>query len=113
MDWWRLAPRNDLVHTSAVRGAERQIDGRAAPPLQACWCLAEPGAQYVLYVRGTSERVRISLAASTGRYAVRQFDPRSGAWCDLGACEWGAAYVYGPPDEGDWVVVLRAAPPAA
>ncbi|MBN1640685.1 MAG: DUF4038 domain-containing protein [Anaerolineae bacterium] len=113
LDWWRLSPRNDLLRAAVARSDERQIAGRPAPPVRTYWCLAEPGKAYVLYVRGMETPVVLSLDAPPGRYALRQFDPRSGAWSDLGALAGRSAYAYRPPDAADWVVVLRAAALAA
>jgi hypothetical protein len=108
--WWRLGPRNDLISSGVARSEERQIDGRPAPPARAYWCLAEPGEQYLAYVRGLVSEVDVSLDAPARIYAVRQFDPRSGTFQDLGAlCARRkiCRFTYRPPDERDWVVVLR------
>jgi hypothetical protein len=110
--WWRLSPRNELLRAGTPRSGEREVDGRPAPPERTYWCLAEPGAQYVLYVRGMHEPVEMALQSPAGRYAIRQFDPRTGAWEELGVQEGRASYSYHPPDAADWVVVLCAeAPP--
>jgi hypothetical protein len=105
--WWKLAPRNDLLRAPVARSEERQIDGQPAPPVTACWCLAEPGAQYVVYVRGLSVEVRLSLDAPPGTYAVRQFDPRTGDFADLGVGQEIDRLTYHPPDEQDWIVLLQ------
>jgi len=78
--WWRLQPRDDLVRCPVERGNDRTIDGLLAPPLSAYWCLAEPGEQYVLYVRGLTVSVQLSLDAAAATYVVRQFSPRSGEY---------------------------------
>jgi hypothetical protein len=83
------------------------IDGLAAPPLSAYWCLAEPGEQYVLYVRGLTVPVQLSLDTAAATYAVRQFSPRSGEFEHLGMGKEIAAFTYRPPDESDWVVLLQ------
>ncbi len=105
--WWRLDPRNDLLACTVTRGAERQIHRRPAPPVTAYWCLAEPGEQYVVYVRGLATDVDLSLDAPAGMYAVRRYDPRSGAFETVGVCEGLSTFSYRPPDERDWVVLLR------
>ena len=91
--------------TSWVVGA--RIHGRPAPPTTAYWCLAESGEQYVMYVRGLTTDVDLTLYALAGAYSVRQFDPRSGASRDLGLHEGCSAFHYRPPDGQDWVVLLR------
>jgi hypothetical protein len=105
--WWRLEPRNDLLACATARSEERQIHGRPAPPVTTYWCLAEPGEQYVVYVRGLMTKVALSLDAQAGTYTVRQYDPRSGAFEDLGQHEGLSTFSYRPPDERDWVILLR------
>jgi hypothetical protein len=110
--WWKLAPRNDLLSAPVAQSEERQVYGQPAPPVTAYWCLAEPGEQYVLYVRGLSVEVCLSLDApagtyAAGTYAVRQFDPRTGAFTDLGLRQRTERFAYRPPDERDWIVLLQ------
>ena len=107
LPWWRLAPRNELVAAAEAQSEERTLLGQPAPPERAAWCLADPGASYVLYVRGTTGEVQLDLDAQAGDYHARQFDPRTGAYQELGAQQGIAAFVYHPPDERDWTVVLR------
>jgi hypothetical protein len=105
--WWRLAPRNDLLHAAVARGEERQIHGRPAPPTTTYWCLAEPGEQYVVYVRGLAAEVSLSLDAPAETYVARQFDPRTGAFEDLGVRRDATTCIAHPPDERDWIVLLQ------
>jgi hypothetical protein len=113
-DWWRLEPRNDLVRAGVGRSEERQVEGLAAPPLTTYWCLAEPGEQYVVYVRGLASELNLSLDAPGKTYGVRQFNPRDGTFRELCAQRTQrarsarTAFVYLPPDEQDWVVLLRS-----
>jgi hypothetical protein len=107
MAWWQLQPRDDLVRCSAERAQERTLEGLPAPPLSTYWCLAEPGEQYLLYVRGLSVPVQLSLDAAAATYTVRQFSPRSGEFTRLGVEKDISAYTYRPPDESDWVVLLQ------
>jgi hypothetical protein len=44
-----------------------------------------------------------------GGYVIRQYDPRTGQYRDLGARQGITAYTYTPPDKEDWAVVLRRA----
>jgi hypothetical protein len=106
--WWRLAPRNDLLRVAAARSEERTIEGRPAPPERAYWCLAEPGVQYVVYVRGWDGDVRVDLDAPAGRYAVRLYDPRSGVFADLGVEAEISRFSWRPPNARDWVLLLQA-----
>jgi len=105
--WWRLQPRDDLARCPVGRGNDRTFDGLPAPPLSAYWCLAEPGEQYVLYVRGLTVPVQLSLDTAAATYVVRQFSPRSGAFEHLGMGKEISAFTYRPPDESDWVVLLQ------
>jgi hypothetical protein len=105
--WWRLEPRNDLLSCAITHSGERQIHGQPAPPTTAYWCLAEPGEQYVMYVRGLIEGVDLSLDALVERCTVHQYDPRSGVSKDLGPRENLSTFSYHPPDERDWVVLLQ------
>jgi hypothetical protein len=70
--------------------------------------LAEPGAQYVIYARGMTGEVTLDLDAPAGDYAVRQYDPCTGQYRDLGEQRGVTTFVYSPPDVQDWVVMLRA-----
>lgn len=108
-EWWRLEPHNDLVSSSVARSEDRKINERPAPPTRAYWCLAERGEQYVVYVRGLTTRVDLSLDASARTYMVRQFNPRTGEFEDLGVRQDISAFTYRPPDEQDWVVLLQRA----
>lgn len=105
--WWRLQPRDDLVSADLARSEEREIYGRPAPPATTYWCLAEPGEQYVVYVRGVDAKVDLSLGAPAATYTVRQFDPRCGTFEDLGVRRGISALTYRPPDTQDWVVLLQ------
>jgi hypothetical protein len=108
LDWWRLSPRNELIAADVPQSEERRLYGQPATPARAYWCLAEPGAQYVLYLRGMTGAVTLNLDAPAGTYAVRQYDPRTGAYQALGSAEAIVSFAYRPPDARDWVVTLRA-----
>ncbi|GAB6164195.1 hypothetical protein JCM19992_01950 [Thermostilla marina] len=76
------------------------------------WCLAKPGAVYVVYLRngGTAE---LDLSDAEGTFTVRWYDPRSGGALQTGAVEsvpGGKKVVLGKaPHDGDqdWVVLVR------
>jgi hypothetical protein len=105
--WWKLAPRNDLITATAAHSDERKVFGQPAPPTTVYWCLAEPGAQYVVYLRGLAAEATLSLDASAGTYAVRRFDPRAGTFKDLGLQQGITAWTVCPPDEQDWLFLLQ------
>jgi len=106
--WWTLDPRNDLLSAAQPQTAERTLYGRPAPPERVYWCLAEQGAQYVVYARGITGEVCLDLDAPASNYVAWQYDPRTGAYQDLGEQRGITTFVYLPPDVQDWVVVLRA-----
>jgi hypothetical protein len=114
LDWWRLEPRDDLVSASVKRGEDRQIEHESytrpllAPPEVTYWALAEEGRQYVCYVRGVSGKVTLSLRQGTGRtYQLRQFDPRTGEYREIGIQKRGDRIEYTPPNAWDWVLVIE------
>jgi hypothetical protein len=84
-DWWKTEPHNELVQKGA-------------------FCLAQLGRLYVIYL-STSRSVRVKL--EPGTYQVMLFNPRNGNSLSLEAAtgpEWKSPE---PPDEGDWVILLR------
>jgi hypothetical protein len=114
LDWWRLEPRDDLVSASVKRGEDRRIEHESytrpllAPPEVTYWALAEEGRQYVCYVRGVSGKVMLSLGQGTGRtYQLRQFDPRTGEYREIGIQKRGDRIEYIPPNAWDWVLVIE------
>ena len=82
--WWRTDPHDDLVNEGSV-------------------CLAEPGAQYAVYLpAGGSATVRLE----GGPYSVRRYNPRTGRFTALGTAS-GPTWTSPPmPDGGDWAVSL-------
>jgi hypothetical protein len=110
LEWWKLEPQDELLRSPAPRGPDTRHLQRLAPPAAAYWALAEPGRQYVVYVRGLQEPVTVALPAGGGLRA-RQFDPRTGAFSDLSPASGRDGFVYRPPDRQDWVVLLNAEQP--
>src|SRR5687768_5369685 len=108
LDWWKLAPHDELVRCDTARGQERQELGRTAPPASTYWCLAEPGKQYVLYVRGLKGPVELSWDGPASSLQARQFDPRTGKFAALNLNPKQGRLEYLPPDDQDWVVLLAA-----
>jgi hypothetical protein len=110
LEWWKLEPHDELVQAAAERGRDRQVQGVTAPPATAYWALAEPGQQYVASVRGLQTELTLSLGdGAEGRFRVRQFDPRTGRFTDLGSHAAGAPVRYTPPDQRDWVLLVTRA----
>ena len=108
LDWWRLEPHDALVRSATPRGEDGRELERLTPPSTTYWALAEPGRQYVLYVRGLQAPVTLTTKGGA-HLRARQLDPRTGEETDLTAPTPGQPYTYTPPDRQDWVVILRAA----
>lgn len=81
---WRLEPHDELARNEA-------------------YCLAEPGRRYVLY---QPEGRAATLLLEPGRYKVRRFDPRTGAWSDLPPVEGARWTAPEAPAPDDWAFVL-------
>jgi hypothetical protein len=117
LEWWKLQPHDHWISSSTPRSSDREVRvGRNTgsrrtllrPPETAYWLLAEPGRQYVAYVRGLTKKVTIELGPdAVGVSKVLLFDPRIGETRNIikdspskGRFEWL------PPDAGDWVLFL-------
>jgi hypothetical protein len=96
-----------LLSCATPRGAEGKEFNQVVPPAVTYWCLAEPGKQYIVYVRGLKSPVTLAPGSMIGQLSAMQFDPRSGERKDLGAVG-GERFEYQPPDEQDWVVLVGA-----
>ncbi len=115
LEWWKLEPHDERVRAGQARGKDRNVTLRLgeksnrvqAPPAATYWALAEPGRQYVLYVRGIEEEVALTTERGVEKLEFRQFDPREGRFDKLGKREAGDEFRYRPPDARDWVVVGR------
>ena len=103
--WWTLQPGDSLVTSATPRGADGKEIGRVRPPHVAYWALSDHDRQYVLYVRGLRTPATLTLSGAQTEYAVLQVDPRTGAAVALAPTR-GGRFVYQPPDEQDWAVVL-------
>jgi hypothetical protein len=84
----RMTPRRDLIN---------------APNL----CLAEPGAEYVVYAP-ESGNVELNLTRDAAALAGEWLNPRTGARQSLGAVKGGLTLRQECPGSGDWVLHLRA-----
>ncbi|MBA2564259.1 MAG: DUF4038 domain-containing protein [Gemmatimonadetes bacterium] len=111
LDWWKLEPADGLVSTSQGRSDDEIVtnpDGAFfAPPPRTHWALAEVGRQYVAYLRGNAGAHQLALGVSTsGTYRVLRYDPRGGAYAELGTYTGRGPVTLDPPDASDWVYVL-------
>jgi hypothetical protein len=71
------------------------------------YALARSGQQYVAYARNANGPLSLSLGgAMAGTYAVRRFDPRTGASVPLPAYSGSGPVTLSPPDSQDWAFVL-------
>jgi hypothetical protein len=107
LQWWNLKPHDELLSCKTPRGRDRQHLDRVAPPGVAYWCLADPGRQYLAYVRGLrSAPLEIALPTTSGAFTARQVNPRTGESVPLEVKAGAPIFSYTPPDSQDWVVVL-------
>ncbi len=107
LDWWQLEPRDDLIASLVDRGSDESRLGVTAPPTTTYWALANPGHQYVYYMRGSAEAYQLSLGErATADYQLTQFDPRNGTTTVLGNQRIEVDFPYTPPDAGDWILML-------
>ena len=83
-DAGRLEPRDELARNQA-------------------YVMAAPGRRYVLY---QPEGRPATLSLEPGRYRVRRFDPRTGAWEPQPAVEGAAWTAPEAPGAADWAWVL-------
>ncbi len=105
LEWWTLEPHDELVRAGVTRGNDAKQLNRLAPPETTYWALAEPGKQYLLYLRGIGGAVTLTLENGS-HLRARQIDPRTGTSSLLPAPAGDDRFEYHPPDRQDWVVVL-------
>lgn len=106
LSWWKLQPHDELLRCKTPRGADTKHLGCVAPPATTYWCLAEPGRQYVVYVRGLSEPVDLTLAPNATAAKVRQWNPRTGQFAPLDLKPQSGRLSYRPPDKEDWALLV-------
>jgi len=73
------------------------------------FCLADVGAEYLVYVPVTRS-VIVDLGAAPTRLAVQWFHPGTGETRGAGLVEGGASRLFTPPFTGPTVLYLRAVP---
>lgn len=109
--WWKLTCNDNLITTSVGRDGDgvrefntpKGMRKHNLPPAATYWALEDPNMMYIGYVRGVTDDVTLGLGG--GVYVVRQFDPRTGLYTDLG--EMHGRVVFTPPDKNDWVIVAE------
>jgi hypothetical protein len=115
LDWWKLAPHDELLLCPTPRSADRsglvEVNGRQQERVQApattYWCLAEPGREYVIYTRCLKAPLTVELGEAPTRLQATQFDPRSGQRTELSPATVRHEFQFLPPDEQDWLLVLE------
>jgi len=88
LNYWKMTPHNDLVADSTE-----------------AYCLAEPGAQYVVYAPNGGA-VKLDLSDAHGAYSVKWLDPRTGDRLDRPSIQSGAVCTLDAPDAEDWVLFV-------
>lgn len=106
--WWRLEPNDGLITASVPRGRDEMRLDVVAPPAIAYWALAEPGRQYVFYMRGYSGPYHLSLGEPDNEtYRIQLYNPRTGELSGLGLSPGKKLKLYSPPDLADWVLIVQ------
>jgi len=88
MSYWRMTPHNEFVNGS-----------------KESYCLAEPGAQYIVYAPNGGE-VKLDLSDAQGEYNVRWLDPRTGEHLERPNIQSGGGCTLDAPDGEDWVLFV-------
>ena len=72
-------------------------------------CLAEPGAEYVVYVLNDASAT-LDLGGLAGKAVCRIYDPKTGAWGEPQELGTAGKHTFTkPPGADDWVVHIRGA----
>ncbi|MFA0761696.1 MAG: hypothetical protein HZLCBSQH_001806, partial [Candidatus Fervidibacterota bacterium] len=67
-------------------------------------CLAEIGTTYAVFV---PDGKPVTVTLPEGRFLIRWFNPRTGAWQGQSKSQAGGTISLTPPDEGDWVLLVQ------
>jgi hypothetical protein len=100
--WWKLEPHDELLTCETPRGKDTRELNHIAPPKATYWCLAEPGRQYLVYFRGLTSPLTVTMDGRPGQLTATQFNPRTGEQRVLRAAS--GSFQLQPPDEQDWVI---------
>lgn len=118
LKWWKLQPHDDWISSHVPRLSDRQIRvgpntgskrTLLRPPVTTYWLLAEPGKQYLAYMRGLTNKVIVKFGpGAAGMRKVLLFNPRTGRTSSIiedtllkERFEWL------PPDSEDWVLLIQ------
>jgi hypothetical protein len=110
--WDQTRVALEFFHRHVPVGEAAPLDGVVADADG--WCLGVPDRLYVVYLPSAGAAT-IDLAAATGRFRVRWFDPRRGGDLRSGSVahveSGGRAAIGAPPSDpsADWVVLLDRA----
>ncbi len=88
LEYWKMNPHNELVAGS-----------------REAYCLAEPGAQYVVYAPNGGP-IQLDLAMASGTLSARWLDPGTGKYSDAWPLAGGVAHRLAAPSADDWVLVV-------
>jgi hypothetical protein len=108
LEYWKLKSCDSLLSCDTEREDDGKQLNRLAPPSKTYWLLAEPGRQYVIYVRGIAEKISLKMEENTdGRFEIILFNPRTG---DMKAVneriDLKEIYTWTVPDDKDWVLLI-------
>ena len=117
LEWWTLQPMDELISSPQPRNEERNVEVRMSPThtrkvrrpaLTTYWLLANPGQQYILYARGLSQEITLTLGEySSMQYSAKLYNPRSGEMKKVETpSQQKNAFIWTPPGDEDWVLHL-------
>ncbi|MBN1482596.1 DUF4038 domain-containing protein [candidate division KSB1 bacterium] len=117
-EWWKLQPMDELISSTQPRSKERDVEVRMSPArtrqvrrpaLTTYWLLADPGLTYVLYARGVTKKIALSVHSDDeGLYAAHVVNPRTGEIKVKGEFSVSDTFKWIPPDNQDWVLLLTS-----
>jgi hypothetical protein len=112
VEYWKLKSHDELLTCTTPRSKDEKQLNKLAPPSVAYWLLAEPGRQYMIYTRGVTEKIYLSMEKETMvRYIVKLFNPRTGEFNSINeSCDLTGSFAWTPPDNNDWVLYLLKNP---
>lgn len=95
LNWWRLAPHDGLLTAEGDKAVAS--------------CLAEPGKTYVIHASAARKvTVKLSDSPAAAVWKVERYDPREGKFTALDQHAGNTPLTLTPPDDQDWVFLLRA-----
>ncbi|MGQ9621751.1 MAG: apiosidase-like domain-containing protein [Bacteroidales bacterium] len=108
LNWWKLNSFDQWLVCNQVPGSDTRVDGVIAPPVTACWLLADPGNTYVIYARGVDEEIILQQnSIPEGKFKTVLFNPATGNTTYKGEIIFAEnVFKFKTPDKGDWVILL-------